>query len=95
MHPSVVAQLAKLDGLKVIGSAGSDDKVGYLVNELKLDYAFNYNKEGIDDALSKLGPIDIYYDNVGGEALETTINHLNNWSRIIVSRSTKFIEVYL
>jgi NADPH-dependent curcumin reductase CurA len=66
---SVVAQLAKAKGLKVIASAGSDDKVEFM-KSIGVDVAFNYKKESIADVLGKRGPIDIFWDNVGGSTLE-------------------------
>ncbi|KAF9368115.1 hypothetical protein CPC16_005703, partial [Podila verticillata] len=60
----IVGQLAKKQGLYVIGSAGSDDKVAALVSELHLDAAFNYKTESTRDALKRLAPkgIDYYLD---------------------------------
>ena len=60
----MVVQLAKHEGLTTIGSAGDDDKVQYLLNELNCDKAFNYKKEKAADALKRLAPdgIDIYFD---------------------------------
>lgn len=52
----LVGQIARLKGLKVIGSAGSDDKVDYLVKELKFDAAFNYKKGKIVDSLRAVAP---------------------------------------
>jgi threonine dehydrogenase-like Zn-dependent dehydrogenase len=66
---SVVAQLAKAKGLKVIASAGSDDKVDFM-KSIGVDVAFNYKKDSVADVLGKEGPIDIYWDNVGGSTLE-------------------------
>lgn len=66
----IVAQLAKREGLKVIGSCGSDEKVEYLKNELKFDHAFNYKTSNNLQELKKFEPIDIYWDNVGGETLD-------------------------
>lgn len=81
----LVGQLAKLQGLKVIGSAGSDDKVDYLIKDLKFDAAFNYKKGPILDSLRKAAPkgIDIYYDNVGAEHLEAALEVLNKKGRIV------------
>ena len=59
-------QLAKLAGLKVIGSTGEDEKLKYLA-ELGVDVAFNYKKQSVWDVLKEHGPIDLYYDNAGGE----------------------------
>lgn len=62
---AVVGQLAKREGLRVIGSAGTDDKVEY-IKSLGFDGAFNYKKENPVDALRRLAPdgIDLFYDNV-------------------------------
>ncbi|KAJ8489817.1 hypothetical protein ONZ45_g13428 [Pleurotus djamor] len=79
---SVVAQLAKLDGLKVIGSAGSDDKVK-LLQGLGVDVAFNYKTSTINKVLAQHGPIDIFWDNVGGEALEAALNAANRHARFV------------
>ncbi|ORY85356.1 hypothetical protein BCR35DRAFT_277888 [Leucosporidium creatinivorum] len=78
----IVGQLAKQDGLKVIGSAGSDDKVKFIKEELAFDVAFNYKKESTAEIL-KEHPFDIYYDNVGGETLDEAFMHINNHGRII------------
>ncbi|QRV84710.1 Zinc-binding dehydrogenase [Ceratobasidium sp. AG-Ba] len=80
---STVSQLAKSAGLKVIASAGSDDKVEYL-RSIGVDVAFNYKKTKIADVLDQEGPIDIYWDNVGGESLEAAINACRDFARIIV-----------
>ncbi|KAG9078532.1 hypothetical protein FRC06_008318, partial [Ceratobasidium sp. 370] len=80
---STVSQLAKAAGLKVIASAGSDDKVEYL-KSIGVDVAFNYKKSKISDVLAKEGPIDIYWDNVGGESLEAAIDSCNDFARIIL-----------
>ena len=82
---SMAAQIAKLCGHTVIGSAGSDDKVAYLLNDLGLDAAFNY-KQGRDlrSLLRDCAPrgIDVYYDNVGGDHLEAALYELRNNGRI-------------
>lgn len=59
----MVVQLAKLAGLKVIASTGTDEKVDYLLKEIGVDVAFNYNKTSINNVLEKEGPLDIYWDN--------------------------------
>jgi NADPH-dependent curcumin reductase CurA len=81
----IVGQLAKHDGLKVIGSVGSDDKLDFILKELNFDGGFNYKKEKPIDALKRLAPdgIDIYYENVGGEQLEAALDCLNTFGRII------------
>jgi NADPH-dependent curcumin reductase CurA len=79
----IVGQIAKKEGLTVIGSVGDDTKLD-LIKELGFDSGFNYKKERTTDALRKLAPqgIDIYYDNVGGEQLESAIAAMNDWGRI-------------
>jgi NADPH-dependent curcumin reductase CurA len=81
----LVGQLAKHEGLTVIGSVGDDKKLDFIKNELNFDAGFNYKTEKPADALARLAPngIDIYYENVGGEQLEAAINALNNFGRII------------
>lgn len=69
---ATVIQLAKAEGLKVIASAGSDEKVAFM-KELGADVAFNYKTEKTSDVLAREGPINIYWDNVGGETLEAAI----------------------
>jgi NADPH-dependent curcumin reductase CurA len=81
----LVGQLAKHEGLKVIGSVGSDDKLEFITKDLKFDAGFNYKKEKPADALKRLAPngIDIYYENVGGEHLYAAIDALNPFGRIV------------
>lgn len=59
LYGSLVIQLAKLEGLKVIASAGSEEKVKFL-KELGVDVAFNYKTTSTADVLQKEGPIDMY-----------------------------------
>ena len=84
----VVGQLAKIEGLTVIGSAGSRDKVDY-VRSLGFDAVFNYKEEKTLDALHRLAPqgIDLYWDNVGGEILEAALEVMNTHGRIIACGS--------
>ncbi|MFJ3902359.1 NADP-dependent oxidoreductase [Streptomyces sp. NPDC090025] len=77
---SQVGQMAKLKGAaKVIGSAGSAEKVKWLVEELGFDAAFNYKDGPVKDQLRAAAPdgIDVYFDNVGGDHLEAAIASLN------------------
>ena len=80
----IVGQLAKHEGLKVIGSVGSDEKLDFIKKELNFDDGFNYKKEKPSDALKRLAPngIDIYFENVGGEQLDAAIAAMNNFGRI-------------
>ncbi|KAF8811022.1 NAD(P)-binding protein [Phlegmacium glaucopus] len=79
---SLVIQLAKLDGLKVIGSAGSDEKVRFM-KEIGADVAFNYKTTSTTEVLEKEGPIDVYWDNVGGSTLEAALSNATTGARFI------------
>lgn len=81
----IVGQLAKHEGLRVIGSVGNDEKLEFIKKDLNFDEGFNYKKEKPSDALKRLAPegIDIYYENVGGEHLEAAITAMNNFGRIV------------
>lgn len=83
---SVAAQIAKIKGCYVIGSAGSDDKCRWLKEELKLDAVINYKKEELRTALKAAAPrgIDVYFDNVGGEHLNAALPRMNALGRIAV-----------
>ncbi|MEV1046863.1 NADP-dependent oxidoreductase [Streptomyces sp. NPDC049916] len=84
---SQVGQLARINGAsRVIGSAGSDEKVRLLVEEYGFDAAFNYKDGPVRDQLREAAPdgIDVYFDNVGGEHLEAAIGSLNLHGRVTV-----------
>ena len=80
----LAAQFAKLRGNRVIGSAGSDDKVAWLLDELGLDAAFNYKRGPIAELLREAAPdgIDVYFDNVAGDHLEAALGALRRWGRV-------------
>jgi NADPH-dependent curcumin reductase CurA len=82
---SVAGQLAKLRGCRVIGSAGSPEKVRFLRGECGFDIAFDYNVGPVADQLELEAPdgIDVYFDNVGGSTLEAALSALRNHGRII------------
>ncbi|KAK7458784.1 hypothetical protein VKT23_009789 [Stygiomarasmius scandens] len=77
-----VIQLAKLDGMKVIGSAGTDEKVE-LAKRVGADVAFNYKTTSTEEVLAKEGPIDVYWDNVGGSTLDAALGNAAFHSRFI------------
>jgi NADPH-dependent curcumin reductase CurA len=81
---SLAGQLAKLRGSRVIGSAGSTEKVDWLTGELGFDAAFNYRETSVGRALRELAPdgIDVYFDNVGGSHLEAAIFNMRTRGRI-------------
>ncbi len=84
---STVCQIAKNLGCKVIASTGSDEKVDWLKNELKVDHAFNYKKvENIVLHFKEICPdgFDLYFDNVGGDFLESAIFQMKTYGRIVI-----------
>ncbi|MFC9057335.1 NADP-dependent oxidoreductase [Streptomyces sp. NPDC057074] len=84
---SQVGQLAKLKGAgRVVGSAGSDEKVRLLVDEYGFDAAFNYKDAPVGEQLRAAAPdgVDVYFDNVGGDHLEAAIGSLNLNGRIAI-----------
>jgi len=83
---SLVGQIGKIKGCRVVGIAGSDEKCEWLTKELGFDAAINYRTENLHKALKAHCPkgVDIYFENVGGKTLETVLNHMNDFSRIPV-----------
>jgi NADPH-dependent curcumin reductase CurA len=83
---SVAAQLAKIKGCYVIGSAGSDEKCRWLKEDLGLDVAINYKKGELRASLKAAAPkgIDVYFENVGGEHLNAALPRMNALGRIAV-----------
>jgi NADPH-dependent curcumin reductase CurA len=83
---SVAAQIAKIKGCYVIGSAGSDDKCRWLKEELGLDAVINYKKGELRQTLKAAAPkgIDVYFENVGGEHLNAALPRMNALGRIAV-----------
>lgn len=90
----LVGQIAKMHGMKVIGSTGSDEKVEFVTKELGFDAAWNYKTEKTADALTRLAPegIDVYYDNVGGEQLEVALTRMKDFGHIV---SSGMMSVYM
>ena len=84
---SAVAQIAGIKGCRVVGSAGSDDKCRWLVEQAGVDAAVNYRTTGsllADVSKACPGGIDIYYENVGGEHLETALELMNSHGRLVM-----------
>jgi hypothetical protein len=81
---SIACQLAKLHGCRVIASAGAADKIAFLRDEVKVDYAFNYREGEPVDHLKQgaQGGIDVYFDNTGGPQLEAALSSLRERGRI-------------
>lgn len=97
---SVASQIAKIKACHVVGSAGSEDKVKWLLDSAKIDYAFNYKKSGgssnsneyndISSELKRACPngIDLYFDNVGGKHLEAALDNMSPFGRIVLCGAT-------
>jgi NADPH-dependent curcumin reductase CurA len=83
---STVVQLAKHWGLKVVGSAGSAEKVRYVREELGADAAFNYHDGTVKELLQQAAPdgIDVFFDNVGGEHLDAALGATKDFARVVL-----------
>lgn len=82
---SIVGQIARIKGCPVVGSAGSDEKVAWLLDEAGFDAAFNYKT--VDDLSAELARhcpdgIDVYFDNVGGSHLEAALEQMKFHGRM-------------
>jgi NADPH-dependent curcumin reductase len=83
---SLTGQIGKIQGLKVVGIAGSDEKCRWITRELGFDAAINYKTEPVPQRLKELCPngIDIYFENVGGAILEAVLDNINLHARIVL-----------
>lgn len=83
---SLVGQIAKIKGCKVIGIAGGNEKCKYVKDQLGFDEVIDYKNDNIYSALKKYCPegIDVYFDNVGGEILDAALAKLKMNARIVI-----------
>lgn len=83
---SMVGQIAKAEGLRVVGTAGTDEKCQWLKEELGFDEAINYKAPNLEEALATATPdgVDIYFENTGGPVQHATFNRMNAHGRILV-----------
>jgi len=83
---SIVGQLAKADGLRVIGVVGSQEKADWIVNELGFDVAINYKSDDLDTQLATAAPdgIDVFFENTGGAIQPLIIERMNAHGRVAV-----------
>ncbi|MEP5254241.1 MAG: NADP-dependent oxidoreductase [Winogradskyella arenosi] len=84
---SVVGQIGKILGLRVIGIAGTDEKVELLKSKFGFDEGINYNTtENMQEAIAKAAPngVDVYFDNVGGPISDAVLVNINHFARIII-----------
>ena len=86
---SIVGQIAKIKGARVVGIAGSDDKCAWLKEELGFDEAINYKSATFKEDFAKATPdfINVYFDNVGGEILELALNRAAFKARFVMCGS--------
>lgn len=85
---SIAGQLAKLAGCRVVGIAGTDGKIEYLVNTYGFDAGINYkNTEDLSSDLKQLCPngVDVYFDNVAGWISDAVMEHLNYKARVVIA----------
>lgn len=83
---SVVGQVAKIKGCKVVGIAGGPEKCTYVVDELGFDACIDYKNENVASRFKEECPkgIDVYFDNVGGEILDIALSRLKMHARIVI-----------
>jgi NADPH-dependent curcumin reductase CurA len=82
---SLVGQIGKILGLRVVGIAGGGAKCAWLNDDLGFDAAIDYKSANLNQELKRLCPngVDVYFDNVGGRVLEAVLNHINLHARIV------------
>lgn len=83
---SIAGQLAKIEGCRVVGIAGSDVKCEWLTQDLGFDEAINYKSEDVKARVRETCPkgVNVYYDNVGGEILDIALNNLTDHARVVI-----------
>jgi len=83
---AVVGQIAKIMGCRVIGIAGSEQKIDYCSSELNFDFVINYKKENVINKILEYAPegVDVYFDNVGGEISDAVISNIAIGGRIAI-----------
>ncbi len=81
-----VGQVAKLKGCRVVGIAGGPDKCEFVVKEMGFDACIDYKNSSVKDGLKAHCPkgVDVYFDNVGGEILDTVLTRINKNARIVI-----------
>jgi len=81
-----VGQVAKQLGCRVVGIAGGKEKCDFVVNQLGFDACIDYKGGSVKDGLKQHCPqgVDVYFDNVGGEILDTVLTRINMKARIVI-----------
>ncbi|MEM1333433.1 MAG: NADP-dependent oxidoreductase [Actinomycetota bacterium] len=83
---SVVGQIAKIKGCRVVGIAGSDEKCAWLTDELGFDAAINYKAQNVSAAIREACPrgVDVFFDNVGADILTAALDHIAMKGRVVM-----------
>lgn len=91
---SLVCQLARLGGLRVVASAGTEEKVAWLLDEVGVDAAFNWRSRPLGESLEDAAPegLDFYFDGVGGTHLEAALEAMNSNGRLALCGSISEYE---
>lgn len=82
----IVGQIAKIMGCRVVGIAGTQEKIDYIVNDLGFDVGINYKTQDVRAELASVCPlgIDVYFDNVGGDITDAVMENLADFARIAI-----------
>jgi len=83
---SVAGQIARIKGCRVVGIAGGPDKCAWLKNEAGFDEVIDYKNENVNQRIAETCPnkVDVFFDNVGGDILESALNHINMRARVVL-----------
>jgi NADPH-dependent curcumin reductase len=83
---SLVGQIGKIKGCRVVGIAGGEEKCRWVTDELGFDGAIDYKSEPVLESLQKLCPdgVDVYFENVGGKILDAVLSQINIRARIVL-----------
>ena len=83
---SLVGQIGKLKGCRVVGITGSEEKCRWITDDLGFDHAINYKEEPVVEKLQEccVEGIDVYFDNVGGEILDAVLGRINKHARLVI-----------
>jgi NADPH-dependent curcumin reductase CurA len=83
---SIVAQIARLKGCRVVGIAGGAEKCQWLQSACKIPDVIDYKSENLDQRIGELCPdgINVFFDNVGGDTLEAALNHMADFGRLVL-----------
>jgi NADPH-dependent curcumin reductase CurA len=83
---SIAGQIAKINGCRVVGIAGTDEKCAWVTNKLGFDACINYRTDDVAARLRATCPdgVDVFFDNVGGEILQAVLDRINMKARVVL-----------